>query len=298
MTFRIIKQNDMGDNIRLVARDQIDKALTELADTTLGAHEVVHQVRKRCKKIRGLIRLVRPVFSAYPMENVLFRDAARGLSRIRDAQAVIDTHDSLIDHFSGHLETGAFSSVREYLGERRDEIVRTDLPPEALWEFSSKMREARQRSDDWRIETGGFDAVQGGLGKTYGRARKALSRAGDHPCVEHIHEARKRVKYHWYHVRLLRDIWPDMMKMRGAELHRLSELLGMDHDLWVLQQALASYGISSARSNELQVLLGLADQRSAELRAEARPLGVRLMAAKPKWLIASFRSYWSVWRDR
>ncbi|MEE4144206.1 MAG: hypothetical protein V2I26_05340, partial [Halieaceae bacterium] len=66
MTFRISKQYDMGDNIRLVARDQIDKALTELADTTLGPHQVVHQVRKRCKKIRGLIRLVRPVFSAYP----------------------------------------------------------------------------------------------------------------------------------------------------------------------------------------------------------------------------------------
>jgi hypothetical protein len=31
---------------------------------------------------------------------------------------------------------------------------------------------------------------------------------------EHFHEWRKRVKYHWYHLGLLRELWPASMELR------------------------------------------------------------------------------------
>jgi hypothetical protein len=61
----------------------------------------VHQVRKLCKKLRGLIRLVRPEFDNFQKEDEFFRDAARELSYVRDAQSII----GLIDRRRTELQT-------------------------------------------------------------------------------------------------------------------------------------------------------------------------------------------------
>jgi hypothetical protein len=46
------------DGLHRVALDQIDKAIDECANGKLELHEKAHQLRKRCKKLRGLSRLV------------------------------------------------------------------------------------------------------------------------------------------------------------------------------------------------------------------------------------------------
>jgi hypothetical protein len=60
-----LKRSDgpVQDGVRRIAVDQIDAAIAELDDKALDVHETVHQIRKRCKKLRGLIRLVRPAFA-------------------------------------------------------------------------------------------------------------------------------------------------------------------------------------------------------------------------------------------
>ncbi len=66
-------------NLRKIAASQINRAIAEIDDPDLEPHKTVHQVRKRCKKLRGLVRLVRDAFDAYKVENVSFRDAAAQL---------------------------------------------------------------------------------------------------------------------------------------------------------------------------------------------------------------------------
>ncbi len=68
---------------------------------------------------------------------------------------------------------------------------------------------------------------------------------------------------------------------------------GDEHDLVVLDAMLraadASFGEQSAR-----VLLALAGQRRAELRAAMRPLGQRLFAERPGAFARRFEVYWRV----
>lgn len=66
----------------------------------------------------------------------------------------------------------------------------------------------------WRLEECGFPAIEPGLVRTYRRARKALRTAYATPTPEHFHEWRKRVNYHWYHLRLLCELWPASMELR------------------------------------------------------------------------------------
>jgi hypothetical protein len=280
-----------------VACEQIDKAIAEILDEQLDRHETVHQVRKRCKKVRGLIRLVRPVFGDYRRENEFFRDAARRLSYVRDAQSIIECFDGLMDHFQQQIDRRSFAATREELERRRREIAEDEEGlDEKLDEFLASMREARHRVSQWKVDDDGFSAIEGGLRKTYRRGRKAMRGAYDEPGTEAFHEWRKRVKYHWYHARLLRRIWPRMMKVQREAAHDLADLLGDEHDLAVLRRTILDAPDRFGAAEDIQALLGLIDRRRAQLQAEAWPLGQRLYAEKPKPLAGRFGPYWQTWQ--
>ncbi len=70
MGFRLQRGEAVNEGVRRIAGEQLEKAIAEIQNTELDRHEAVHQVRKRFKKIRGLIRLVRPAFEeTYDREN-------------------------------------------------------------------------------------------------------------------------------------------------------------------------------------------------------------------------------------
>ena len=124
MAFQILADEAVEEAVQRIAREQIDKAVDEINDRELDRHETVHQVRKRCKKIRGLIRLVRPQFEdTYDRENAWYRDSARPLSYVRDAQSIIETFDKLLDHFDDQIDRAAFAAVRQQVTDRRKHIA-------------------------------------------------------------------------------------------------------------------------------------------------------------------------------
>jgi CHAD domain-containing protein len=297
MAFRIKRKKSVQTNLRRIAEEQIDKAISEILDERVARHETVHQVRKRCKKVRGLIRLVRPEFKDYSRENRFFRDAARELSYVRDAQSMIECFDGLMEHFAEQVNREAFASIRRQLADRRQTIAddRVGLD-KRMDQFLVKMREARQRAGSWKIKDDGFSVAEGGLRKTFGRGRKALYEAYENPGDACFHEFRKRTKYHWYHLRLLRPIWSDMLSVQCQAADGLSDLLGDDHDLAVFRTTLLADPGDFESETDVQALVGLIDRRRMELQAEARPLAERLFAEKPAQLADRFRAYWGTWK--
>lgn len=299
MAYRLLAEESVEEGIKRIVREQIDKAIGEIHDQELDRHQTVHQVRKRCKKIRGALRLVRPEFEeTYQFENAWFRDAARKLSPLRDAEAMIETYDQLMERFSDQLETSAFASIRETLILRRQQIADEQLDlDKRLADFLTDMQEARERLDTWTIPAAGFQAISAGLQKTYRRGRKAMLKAyGGQSTPEQFHEWRKRVKYHRYHTRLLRELWKPVMKRFLAEVKALSDLLGDDHDLAVFRRTLMDRPDGFGEQTDVQVLIGLVDRRRAQLQEEARFLGERVYAEKPKQLAQRLERYWRAWQ--
>ena len=299
MAFHILADESIEEAVQRVAREQIDKAMDEINDPELDRHKVVHQVRKRCKKMRGLIRLVRPLLkNQYDLENAWYRDAARPLSYVRDAQSILGALDKLIEHFQDQIDGEAFAAVRQQLTDRRQQVTKDEGNlNKRLEEFLERMEEGRDRVAAWRLDKKGFKAIQGGLIKTYARGRTAMTQAYRHPSPETFHEWRKRVKYHWYHMRLLHPIWPGPIKMRCDEADELSDVLGDDHDLVVLRDTLLQGSIDVGGDETGQALLGLITQRQIELRAKAKRLGARLYAEPPKQFVKRLRSYWRAWQS-
>ncbi|MEX0704268.1 MAG: CHAD domain-containing protein [Planctomycetales bacterium] len=300
MPFRFRRKESVPDGVRRIVREQIDRAIADATSGEFDLHAAVHQVRKRCKKIRAVLRLVRPQFEpTYRFENAWFRDAARGLATFRDAESIIECCASLEKRFADHPESGALAGLRERLVERRYRLTHEEHDlQQRLGEFLQELRGARERVDDWPLGTGGFGGIVAGLQESYRRGRAALRAAYDAPTPENFHEWRKQVKYHWHHVRLLRNIWKRPMRAWENELDELSERLGDDHDLAVLRATLADEGDSLGDESELDAYRSLIDLRSEELRAAARPAGERLFAEPPKALVRRWRTYWRTWRKK
>ncbi len=295
MAYHIEKEETVEQAFRRIALEQLNKGIEELR-SDMPRDKAVHQVRKRFKKIRGLLRLVRESFGNYKRENVCFRDLGRRLSDVRDADAMVETFEALRERYRDELDTDRLRRLSHRLrnrarttDEQQDEL---SARVEALIEDLLK---ARKRLEVWSLEDDGFRAVAAGFEKTYARGRKAMKRAYDEPTDENFHEWRKRAKYHWYHTRLLRNVWPEMMKTRRKEVHELTRLLGDDHDLAVFRAHLAEHAEDYGDPQVVGVMLGLIDRRRAELHAQAEPEGKRIFAEKPSALARRFRAYWESW---
>src|SRR5947208_439602 len=100
MSFQLKPGESARKAVKRLARKQLDAALAELRPRK-GGDAIVHDARKRFKKVRAVLRLVRAELGerAYQRENKCFRDAGRPLTEVRDAKILIETLDKLTEHF-------------------------------------------------------------------------------------------------------------------------------------------------------------------------------------------------------
>ena len=287
---------DVQDAVRRIADEQLDRALREIERGERDFAERVHQVRKRCKKLRGLIRLVRPAFDGYAAENRAIRDAARRVSDLRDADTLIATYDAVAGHFADQIDRRAFAPIRARLTRDARGLRDDPTTPARIEDVRRALEAARERAATWTLDESGFAAVAGGLGKTYGRARARMRTARSNGEDEAMHAWRKRVKYHWYHARLLGDIFPAMLDAQAQVADDLSDLLGDHHDLVVLDARLREAPGDFGTATDLDAFRALLRERKDRLAAEAFGLGRLLLAERRGALVARWGRYWRVAR--
>ncbi len=281
---------DAATTLRRIALDQIDKAIVS-ANRHDGLHEGIHDARKKCKKLRGLIRLVRPAFPAYAAENVALRDAARLLSPLRERGAGIETLNRLLVTRAGDIDRNTAEIILDALATRATAAAIDDLDTR-LAGFRADLSACRRRIAGWTLDKTGFSAIEGGLHGTYARARKAMRIAHKTRLPQDMHNWRKQVKYHWYHARLLKPLKPARLKPRIAQARDLSDLLGDHHDLIDFCNLLESGTLPVAAS---EALLGPVATDTVRLEEAAFDLGRELLAEKPTVHIMHWRDWWNRW---
>jgi hypothetical protein len=87
------------------------------------------------------------------------------------------------------------------------------------------------------------------------------------------------------------------MKDVERELHDLTDRLGDDHDLADLRRALTGSRGLGKGAVDVKRLIDHIAKRRAELQADARPIGARIYAEKPRLFSARVESYWDAWRS-
>ena len=181
---------------------------------------------------------------------------------------------------AGLVSMSAAAAARPVTGAAVEREVADDLDALAL---STAM---------WSVDGDGFDVLEDGLRSSYARGRDASADLADHPDAEELHELRKRVKDHWYHVRLLREVWPPVMTAWAGEARCLSEQLGDDHDLSVLAGVLSGEG-PDLLGEDRPVVLGTIEERRGELLAGIRAGVGRIYADKPGAFTRRMARWWA-----
>jgi hypothetical protein len=181
MSFRIEDGDHIAKEVRRIARKEVEGAIEDLRRLDHEDPETVHELRKRCKKVRGLLRLVRPAIGdIYAMENAHFRDAVRSLSPLRDAHTALVAYDLLLDHYRGEVRRAPLAAVRRHLVQVEERTKHdTDDLEDRYAQVRDAMEAARRRIDDWPITDLGLETWRAGFERTYRRARRAMSAAYD-----------------------------------------------------------------------------------------------------------------------
>lgn len=288
MPYAILPEDESVEAaLRRIAREEAEAALAQ-AQGSGDLAPRVHAMRKTVKKVRGLLRLVRPVLPEAKAENAILRDAGRGLSDLRDAAVQLATVERLSEGMPDERRDRLLAPFRE--AESHHD---TQAAPRLLPAFAAAMASLRDRCEGWTLREDGWHAIEPGLTATWTAARHAKKAARQEPVPDHLHEWRKRVKDHWYQARLLRPIWPRMMDPHVAAADELGELLGQINDLAVLRDRLESAPIQEGLRSEAR---DLADLRHAELMGQVLPLGRRLLAGPPGVLAERWGAWWKLRR--
>jgi CHAD domain-containing protein len=295
MDYGFRRDESTSDGIRRIAGEQLERAVAELSGTpTDGA---VHDVRKRMKKLRGLLRLADDALGDehFALENACYRDAARRLASARRAAVTIDTFDQLIQRNPGALPEAASKALRAELVGARNRALGALHEESHAAGVTAVLEDALGRVLTWPLEHEHWKAFGAGYRDVYRRARRAYEMAHRVPNTEHLHLWRRWAKYHFYHVRLLRRIWPALEHPLVEALEELTELLGVEHDLDDLRATLIEKAAPPELSDATHVLLDLLAVRREELRAAAFSLGARLFAERPGAAERRMRAYYRAW---
>lgn len=275
--------------VQRILGEQVDRATVHLTSKDEPAEKRVHNARKRFKEVRALLRLVAPSLGGhFVVENRFFRDVARDLAATRDADAVIET----VAKLRAAGDTPALKRLERALRHRRRSVETVDLRA-SVANAVAQLPLVMGRVMNWPPIPERFNTIGDGLEKVYRQGREGFARAAGDPTAENYHEWRKRVKDHWYHVQLLRRIWPPMMKAWEGVLDQLSATLGDHHDLDVLRALIPEVATETDRAALIEII----DAQRVTIEQLANDLGARLYSEPPAAWRARIRSWWKSWRE-
>lgn len=295
MSFRF-KTPDLDREMREVAEAVLGQATQALDQVDPAGGTSVHRARKSCKKVRGLLGLLRPgLDKASRKESRFIGAAAARLGPSRDATVRLRTLDGLLTRYSQHISPAGFLPLKQFLEARESAAIRQ--LPESIDGFRNEIDAARARVDRWVLLKPNARTLRKSLHKSFADGRSAMTSASASDAhSEAFHTWRKRSKALWYGCRLLNPVWPERLSVEEADLHRLDELLGELNDIAVLLDLVTRKGEQALPSALGRQVLGLIGQdRCRDLRSEAFKLGRRIYAEQPDAYADRIAAYWQIW---
>ncbi|HSY47928.1 MAG TPA: CHAD domain-containing protein [Thermoanaerobaculia bacterium] len=273
MSYEFLAGETIPEAVRRIYLEQLDRIATHLSAGD------VHGTRKRMKETRALLRLVRKALGEeFGVENTWLRDAQHSFTGARDAEAMIETLERL------RKRTDDRELRLEIARAKRSIRARGRRLPVQSTVAEERLSAARARGPMRPDIPDRFATIGEGLEETYRAGRRAFKRANDSHSPVDLHALRRRVKDHWYQVRLLRTAAPDLLEPYGGVIEQLSDLLGEHHDLILLRDSL--------RRDRFSNLIELAEGRRQELENKALDLARRVFAEEPKAWRNRMRAYW------
>jgi CHAD domain-containing protein len=292
VAFRLKQGASVAREVRRIVLKQLEAAISELH--TIGdpqSDDAIHDARRRVKKIRAIIRLVRPVLDkTYRLVDNDLRTVSALLAPVADGRGVIETLDEIAHRYGKALPPGTIAAAREGLVRRQARTDREASRRGVLEAAAGTLRSERKRIKHWRIGADDFRAIAPGLEESYRRARQMMIVAWSKPKPSHFHSWRRYVKDHWFHVRLLEGRCGNHLVAYERRIEALDGVLGEYHNVVLLRDILVTDG-NLSREDTARCLRVVARYQRV-LRRHAELLGVRIYTERPRRFVRRVKRLW------
>lgn len=278
------QDESVGGGFLRIATEQLAKAVLNADAVGDPPARRIHSARRHCKRLRGLLRLVRDDFSDYKRTNAAVRDAADRLSAVRDAAVMRDTLEKLYN-WAGHPAPPKFE-------EQSRDVAAENA---ALAIFRGDIADLLSGAKDWKVGKLDLGTLSTGFGRCYRDGARAAVAAHRTPSDHAFHDWRKQVKYHSFHLILLKRCLADET---GGDLERvehLAEVLGRHHDLAVLRMTAQSNPDKLGVEIDQAFVEHNAGLMQDRLAARAFGIGSEIFARPAKLVRQSVETRWHAW---
>lgn len=266
-----------------VLQQLLDNITALMEETPQLSDTGIHEIRKTCKRLRALLRMVRSRLSARSFRKAdrEIRDLARHLAGKRDSKVLTDTLDKIAQHFSPLLSDTALSPVRDSLQAQLalvSENTAASADSRTLQKRLKRVRKAIDRVDCTRISR---KTLVSGMTDSYRNGRHAYRALEETPDTDNAHDLRKQAKYLYYQLQFVAAWNNDVLAPLIENFHHLEDTLGNDHDLAVLAEILAKQTQLCPGKTRKELLSALVESRRVTLLSGALRLAGKLYADTP-----------------
>jgi CHAD domain-containing protein len=270
MSYRIKKGEHLATAVARIAAEEIDLAMSEL-DRRDHA-EAIHNTRKALKRLRALLRSIRVAFpERFRVENRHIAEIGRKISPLRDVQVQLHALNSL------GAGGAAGQRTREALLRRQSDFCRKI--PEIRENVRKMLRIASENLAKWPLQKVTPEDLAASIQRIYKRGREAFKTARKKNSPENLHEWRKQSKWLGYGLELIEAYLPRKSSKMIKKVEALSEGLGNDHDLFMVETALAA-DKHSREAPGYQSLIRSICARRRKLQKKAFKAGCNIYAEK------------------
>ncbi len=298
MAYRLRRQETIAQGLRRLARKELRAAHGELRRANPPREEAIHEGRKSVKKARAIVQLIdADGGSGLAGSRKRLGRVNRILSRLRDADAMIEILTKLRDHDARLFSEHTFARVRRRLLSNKRSAMEAAGRDGAWKKVDRQLRKLRRAAKRWRPAHRRFGALAPGIRAAHRRGRKAMARAQKTQRAADFHDWRKQMKTLWYQLRLLEECGP-AIRRDVAALHRAESELGDDHNVVVLCAELWKDSSVCGGPLALSRLRQSADRYQCELRRKAVASVQRIYARTSGDCVRGVKRAWKGWQKR
>jgi CHAD domain-containing protein len=300
MSYLLENNETLSFGLKRITLELIDKSVFNLAKGNGSFNEDIHDTRKNFKKVRTVQRLIRSNIGeeSFQIENSFYRGAGRTLSDLRDSTVLIYTFDKLLKNSELEMSNFDFSVFKNFLIEKHKTIrIAKSKKSAVINSLSTDLLLARSRVFDWPLSGDDFKLIKRNLQRIYEQGQNYMYAVFSEAVKENVHEWRKRVKDLWYAMRILSNLWPEIMSPLVILLGKLSDTLGDANDLFLLKERIISNQSKFKDDQHTRELINFIDRRIIDLLRDARSIGRKIYSEDSKYFVGRMQNYFEIWRS-
>jgi len=230
---------DAGNRLISALNKQTEKITYFCEAENISPNLAVHEIRKAYKRLRALIQFFQECNEGTTDElKYSIKDAGKVLSPIRESFVNMQYFDK-ITAGSNLIADRKIRQVKDTLSEKNshwinDEFQGKDVPSD----ITLFVKQFQAKVNALKTNCPSFTQLKIQLISSFSQGYENYTTIEPGFLPEAMHELRKTLKQLWYQLEFVKFMHPRYFRMKSDQLNKITEQLGIDHDLHVFLEDL------------------------------------------------------------